>query len=177
MPELKKKIEDLEHNTLKKDVYEALSEVEGADTRVMLTMMARMIDVQDHAYADIISLIDRRFNDVKAMQQLVLNGNAETHHEDHEYLKDVRVMLQGFQPALELATERIQYGGYCDYADRMLREEARMKLVAETDAEKAKEKRAQMKYDLLKQVGLVVGAIVLYTLTPDLWAKLHEIFL
>jgi hypothetical protein len=167
----------LESNTLKANIYEAMGSVEGADTRVMLTMMARMIDVQERAHSDMISLIDRRFTDVAAMQKLVLNGTADTHHEDHEYIKEVKNMMHGFEPALKLASERMKFGGYCDYADRMMREEVRLKEIAEREAQEARSKRAALKYDIAQKLAWAVGAILIYALLPDVWKTLQAVLL
>ena len=173
-----RRLEDsLESSSLKAHIYEAMSEVEGSDTRVLLTMMARMIDVQERAHLDMIALVEKRFTDVAAMQKLVLNGTADTHHEDHEYLKEVKVMMHKLEPALELSVERSKFGGYCDYADRKIREEARLKEIAERDAQDTKSKRSALKYDLAQKLAWALGAIVLWALLPDVWKTLHAVLL
>jgi hypothetical protein len=79
------------------EIMEQLSEIDSPEYRVVLTLMLRMQDETNIYFSTLqahmiqihseISKLQRTDDQIKA---LVLNGHTDTHHADHEYVKELR---------------------------------------------------------------------------------------
>lgn len=58
--------------------------------RNFLILLLGILDQQKAQYMELNKKLDTIIGDEKAMRTAVLNGHAETHHEDHDYVKELR---------------------------------------------------------------------------------------
>jgi hypothetical protein len=98
---------------LNSEILAAIGQVQDADSRVMLSLLARV-------HADISSRLDRILADERRIKDIVLNGHTEVHSEDHVWLAKYRPLLEA---AVEFDRHRAQLGGYCDFAHRQIEAE------------------------------------------------------
>lgn len=98
---------------LNSEILAAIGQVQDADSRVMLTLLARV-------HADISMRLDRILADEKRIKDIVLNGHTERHSDDHVWLAKYRPLLES---VVEFYRRRAQLGGYCDYAHKQIESE------------------------------------------------------
>lgn len=99
--------------SLNDEILSAVSQVESQDSRVILTLMARV-------HTDILTRLDKIYSDEQRIKSIALNGLSNTHHEDHTWLSKNR---HGLENVLAFSVDRKKLGGYCDFAARKLEEE------------------------------------------------------
>lgn len=98
---------------LNDEILAAVNEVQSPDSRIVLTLLARV-------HGDILTRLDRIYADEQRIKSIALNGLTDTHHSDHDWLARNR---PGLEMAGNLARERAALGGLCEYAARKSKEE------------------------------------------------------
>ena len=105
------------------DIMEQLSEIESPEYRLVLTLMLRMQDETNVYFSTLQSHLIQIHGELSKLQRSteqikkdVLNGHAENHDDDHDYIKDLR--KQDAMCGLVLR----QHGddGLCEHARQML---------------------------------------------------------
>lgn len=91
------------------DILSAVNRVESNDSRVVLTLLARV-------HTDILERLDAIARDESRIKQIALNGLTATHHDDHVWLAKNR-------PSLERVVARRNEASYCDVAQRIVDDE------------------------------------------------------
>ena len=130
------------------DILSAVSQVESNDSRIVLTLLARV-------HTDILERLDAIGRDEARIKQIALNGLTETHHADHQWLVKYR-------PALGAVALRHDPSGYCDVAKRMMQDEA-----------DSKSRKQRIGDAVVERVLWVILVLVAAALAPDLlgWLK------
>lgn len=109
------------------EILTAVSQVESNDSRIVLTLLARV-------HTDILERLDAIARDENRIKTIALNGLTGTHHSDHEWLAK-------HKSALETVATRRTSGGYCDIAQRIMEDEqdgrARRKRIGDAMVERA----------------------------------------
>jgi hypothetical protein len=112
---------------VRKDIMEQMSEIDDPTYRVMLTMMLRMQDetqteiaamhLSMQAYMHQINIkLDKLTKTEDEIKKSVLNGHSETHHDDHNWIREQRK----FDQACGLVLHKHGEDGLCDHARQMI---------------------------------------------------------
>lgn len=86
-------------------IIDAIGNTKDDDLRAVLMIMLAILE-------EISQKIDSVLEDEESIRNTVLNGEAKDHPSDHQFIRDLR---------------KARPGGYCDYANRMMREEEERK--------------------------------------------------
>lgn len=105
--------EDRRTSALNDEILAAVNAVESQDSRIVLTLLARV-------HADILTRLDAIHRDEQRIKNIALNGLTDTHHDDHAWLARHRPALEA---SISFSAERAELGGYCDFAARKIAEE------------------------------------------------------
>lgn len=130
------------------EILTAVSQVESNDSRIVLTLLARV-------HTDILERLDTIARDENRIKTIALNGLTGTHHSDHEWLAKHKSVLE------TVATRRTP-GGYCDIAQRIM-----------DDEQDGKTRRKRISDAMVERALWVVLVLAIAAIAPDLfgWLK------
>jgi hypothetical protein len=133
-----------------------IAKEDDKDRRTLLMLMLGVLEATSAGFAALTKKIDSLINDEQALRQTVLNGHAENHDRDHEF---VGLLFQHREAAAEerrWTRERMgsNCAEACTWAETKMRDE---KDAAKTAAEDAKADKRAARDALIR---LVVTAIV-----------------
>ena len=137
-----------------------IAKEDDKDRRTLLMLLLGVLEANMEGLAAIGKKIDALFNDEQELRQAVLNGHAENHDRDHEY---VGLLFQHREAAAEerrWVRERMgsNCAQACDWAEMKMKEEQD---AAKTAAEDAKaDKRAARDAVIRTVMSAVAGAAV-----------------
>jgi response regulator RpfG family c-di-GMP phosphodiesterase len=77
---------DDEEQKLKNDIISAITAVEAADQRVVLSLMLRMVNTNERLAEELVEKLDLILEDEKRLKSIVLNGHMDEHDEHHRWL-------------------------------------------------------------------------------------------
>jgi hypothetical protein len=160
-----------QESKVRQEIFEQMSEIEDAGYRVMMTMMLKL---QDETQTEIAAMtllhqgymhkfntqleriteqLERISKTGEQIKKDVLNGHAENHDDDHDYIKELR--KQDVMCGLVLR----QHGddGLCEHARQMIEEK-----------EVAKRRQWKMVDGIYEKVGLILFAVFAAALFPHL---------
>jgi len=99
------------------EILHALTASDDPKDRAMLALLGRVLDRMEHLLTDVMN--------AEKVRLLALNGEAPFHAEDHEMISDLRAA--NAVQAVRWVTARMEHDGYCDFANRIMAEEATRK--------------------------------------------------
>lgn len=124
--------------SVKAEILAAIANETDARMRTILLLMVGMME-------EIGGKIDSIYSDIPALRREVLNGHADVHHDDHEFIRELRTQEKA------LAWNQEQY-------------EESIK-----DKQSKREIVEEWLKNLLWAVTLFVGGIILSRLFPHIW--------
>lgn len=131
-----------EDKQLRQDVLDALATVQDPGMRVVLMLLHRGLEA-------INSKLDRVLSDETKIKQIVLNGGAETHHDEHVWQRSFQKEWATVSPAIDKVCD-LHKDGYCAYAKRMQKQE-------EEDANSKRKIRDEITSKLLWGIILLIA--------------------
>lgn len=137
------------------------------ERRTVLMLLLGVFEVNIAGLAQISKKIDDMINDEKSLRDTVLNGHAEHHDRDHEFLAAM------YENKDRMAEERAWVRGRmashcsetCTWAEKKMNEERQAEIEAKETA-KADKRAAR---DALIRQGVVILLTVAATVTGTLW--------
>lgn len=82
-------------------------EVDSVTKAILLTIMNLQEDLGEHI-DELAKRIDGMRGDIPGLKQAVLNGHAEVHHNDHEWLAKLRARMIEIDPIITWAKAKIE---------------------------------------------------------------------
>ncbi len=132
--------------SLRKDILDALATVQDPSMRVVLMLLHRGLD-------SINLKLDRVLSDEAKLKQIVLNGGAATHSDEHHWMQQFAMDWAEYKPKMDIVKDRHRNGGHCDYAKRMMEAE-------HDDAQSKRKVRDELAGKvLLAIIMLIAGAL------------------
>ena len=142
------------------EILEQLSEVDDAGVRVMLTLMLRLQDETNIYFSTLQSHLIQIHGELSKIQRStdqlkkdVLNGHADNHDDDHDYIRGLRDQ----EAMCGLVLRRHDADGLCEHARQLLEEK-----------EVAKRRKWKVQDGIAEKAGLILFAIFAATLFPHL---------
>lgn len=132
--------------SLRKDILDALATVQDPSMRVVLMLLHRGLD-------SINLKLDRVLSDEAKLKQIVLNGGAATHSDEHRWMQQFAMDWAEYRPMMDVIKDQHRNGGHCDYAKRMMEAE-------HDDAQSKRKVRDELAGKvLLAIIMLIAGAL------------------
>lgn len=135
-----------EDATLRKDILDALATVQDPSMRIVLMLLHRGLD-------SINLKLDRVLSDEAKLKQIVLNGGAATHSDEHHWMRQFATDWAEYKPMMDVVKDRHKNGGHCDYARKMIEAER-------DDAQSKRKVRDDIAGRVLLAVIMVVAGAV-----------------
>lgn len=109
--------DDTDEQMLRAKIMKAIEACEDKSLQIVHLLMLEVLD-------SIGRKIDTVLKDEEAFRQMVLNGDAGTHTQDHRDWRGFKEEWDELQPAVTLMRDRHAHGGHCDWATMKMKEEA-----------------------------------------------------
>ena len=141
---------------------ELLTAIQGAEDpamRAILMIQLKMLRDVSGMFGALSKQIQEFMVDEKRISEMVLNGGAATHTDEHHWQREFRVEWESLRPVMNMMRDRHAKGGYCDYAAEMVH-----------NRDEDKKSKRGIRDDFIKRllwsgllllVGLVVGGTYL----------------
>lgn len=118
---------------LKRDILAEMAKIEDMNYRLTLSLVLRVIDVQDRLVLQMYDKLDALIKDENRIREVALNGHEAHHHEHHDWLEKNLFKGDGLDYALKLAEVHRPNNGQCAWS---------AKKIAEEQAQQAENKKA-----------------------------------
>ena len=102
---------------------ELLAAIQGAEDpamRAILMIQLKMLRDVSGMFGALSKQIQEFMVDEKRISEMVLNGGAATHTDEHHWQREFRVEWESLRPVMNMMRDRHAKGGYCDYAKEMV---------------------------------------------------------
>ena len=106
---------------------ELLTAIQGAEDpamRAILMIQLKMLRDVSGMFGALSKQIQEFMVDEKRISEMVLNGGAATHTDEHHWQREFRVEWESLRPVMNMMRDRHAKGGYCDYATEMVHNRA-----------------------------------------------------
>lgn len=106
---------------------ELLAAIQGAEDpamRAILMIQLKMLRDVSGMFGALSKQIQDFMADEKRLSEMVLNGGAATHTDEHHWQREFRQEWEDLRPVINMMRERHAKGGYCDYASEMVHNRA-----------------------------------------------------
>lgn len=138
---------------LKKDMMEALASIQDPGQKVVLMLLARSMD-------NISRKLDKVLADEAKLKQIVLNGSAKDHDAHHRWIETRILDSKEVDELMGFVKDRHAHGGYCDYAQKMIKSDE------DNLVDKRKVKTGVAEKIILVVLGIIAAALSAKYLVP-----------
>ena len=113
----------IDAENLRAELRAAIAETDDAHARASLLLMQGLYEITAAGFKELSDKIDDVLNNEKELREKVLNGHAPDFDATMKWVKGEMAFSTLQKSINRWVEERMQSGGYCDYAARKVKEE------------------------------------------------------
>lgn len=150
----------VEAENLRAELRAAIAETDDAHTRALLLLMEGLYDITATGFQTLNDKIDSVLSNEKELREKVLNGHAPDFDATMKWVKGEMLFSPRQKNINRWVEERMQSGGYCDFAAAKIKQEAQ-------DAAETADSKRRIRDAVIEKV--LIGVISSASTALGLW--------